>query len=90
MLKNRVFDYTNDMTDVIIKHDIAILLPNQLEDCFDEAKELSYKINKHSKCITWSSFIALTIVIILMIIWLWFKIDIKVIVNLSVRGVVQK
>lgn len=70
VLKNRFFYYTNDITGENIEHDIAVLLPNQLVDCFDEAKELSHKINNHNKYINWSAFIGAAIAVVLMIIFM--------------------
>lgn len=69
VLKTRVFYFTNDMTDVNVEHDKVSLLPNQLEDCFDEVKGLSHKISNHNKYINRSCFIGLAIMAVLMIIF---------------------
>lgn len=70
VFENRFFDYTNNITGVNVEHDTAVLLPNQLGECFDEVKELSYKINNHNKCINWSGRITVAILIILVILLL--------------------
>lgn len=73
VLNHRIFDYTNDISDISgvnIEHDTAVLLPNQLDDCFDKVEELSCKINKHGKYVLISNLIACMIAIILMGFWL--------------------
>lgn len=81
VLEKRVFDYANVMMDLNVEYDKTSLLPNQLADCFDEVKELSYKLDNYSKYTAYNAAIALMMMftIIITILGLWFKLNIGII-----------